>query len=133
MSVVGGCFKAAPLLQKQKGAFAQPKAWLPCVSHQRHQNLADETLFSPSATLLNTLRLSVCETHVKLHALTVTTSETGQFNVKTSVQTPIHYNSYPMPKPGRRLNTVSAHRKDLGFLSLTTFYVIHQKSIVTEG
>lgn len=37
MTEEGGCFKAAPSLQTHRGAFAQPKAWLLCISHQRHQ------------------------------------------------------------------------------------------------
>ncbi len=37
MTEEAGCFKAAPSLQRHRGAFAQPKAWLLCISHQRHQ------------------------------------------------------------------------------------------------
>lgn len=37
MTAEGGCFKAAPSLQTHRGAFAQRKAWLLYISHQRHQ------------------------------------------------------------------------------------------------
>lgn len=37
MTEESGCFKAAPSLQRFRGAFAQPKAWLLCNIRQRHQ------------------------------------------------------------------------------------------------